>query len=102
VEAFEPVDDGGAKVMASLRVALKDAMSDRDAVAASAVRSALSAIGNAEAVSDGSLGSDGTLASGGSLRSGGSESSGLSDQASRLRREADVLTSVLSGLDQDD
>jgi uncharacterized protein len=46
-----PGEDAGAGVQARLRAALKDALRKRELVAVSALRSALSAIGNAEVVS---------------------------------------------------
>jgi uncharacterized protein len=54
VDSRGPADDGGAGVRARLRLALSDALRARDMVAVSAVRSALSAISNAEAVNPGS------------------------------------------------
>jgi uncharacterized protein YqeY len=50
VNRANPVDDGGTQIRSALTEALKDAMRARDTVAASAIRTALSAIGNAESV----------------------------------------------------
>jgi uncharacterized protein YqeY len=50
VEPDKGADDGGARLRADLAAALKDAIRGRDTVAASALRTTLSAIANAEAV----------------------------------------------------
>jgi hypothetical protein len=61
-----------------LRAALRDALKTRDVVAAFAVRSALGAIGNAEAVPAG-------------------EGAAIPIRTGTLRREAQVLQAVLDG-----
>lgn len=50
VESGSWADEGGTRLRASMAAALKDAMRARDVVAASALRTALSALANAEAV----------------------------------------------------
>lgn len=50
MEPDERADDGGARLRADLAAALKDAIRSRNAIAASALRTTLSAIANAEAV----------------------------------------------------
>jgi uncharacterized protein YqeY len=49
----KPEDEPGTDVRARLRLALREALRARDMVAVSALRSALAAIGNAEAVDPG-------------------------------------------------
>jgi uncharacterized protein YqeY len=53
VEAAGPGDDGGTRLRAGLAAALRDAIRARDAIAASALRTTLGAIANAEAVAVG-------------------------------------------------
>jgi len=53
VNRANPVDDGGTQIRNALSAALKDAMRARDTLAASAIRTALSAIANAESVAPG-------------------------------------------------
>ncbi len=50
MELDERVDDGGTRLRAGLTAAFKDAIRARDPIAASALRTTLSAIANAEAV----------------------------------------------------
>lgn len=50
MELDERPDDGGTRLRAGLAAALKDAIRARDTIAASALRTTLSAIANAEAV----------------------------------------------------
>lgn len=50
MEPDEIADDGGARLRADLAAALKEAIRCRDTLAASALRTTLSAIANAEAV----------------------------------------------------
>jgi hypothetical protein len=76
-----PVDDearphagAGPDAETRLRAALREAMRNRDVVAAFALRSALSAIGNA---------------------AGQCEHAGYPDRAERLRREARILLDAL-------
>ena len=134
VDTADQIDDGGARLRAALGVALKDAMRARDPLAASALRTALGAIGNAEAVvvtsssrtspATGSPHFAGAVAGLGAgeaarrrlsaaeveaivraeivereLAADEYAANGLSDQAGRLKREADVLRSVLSAPD---
>jgi uncharacterized protein len=123
----------GSDVRARLRLALTSAVRARDAIAVSALRSALSAIGNAEAVDPGpaaaagagsqyvagaAVGLSATEARRCSLspaeaeqivraEAGERESAareyeraGHAGQAGRLRREAQVLMSVVTGGDR--
>jgi uncharacterized protein YqeY len=53
VESDKRADDGGARLRADLAAALKLAIRARDTVAASALRTTMSAIANAEAVATG-------------------------------------------------
>ena|ERR1700761_7586319 len=103
---------GGAEIRARLAGALRNAMRNRDAVSTSVLRSALSAIGNAEAVpwegqdagevrrrdlSDTDI--DAILRAEISERESAAEDyavSGVFDQAIRLRAEAAVLVAIIA------
>ncbi|HXZ71498.1 MAG TPA: hypothetical protein VEH31_11605 [Streptosporangiaceae bacterium] len=123
----------GADTRARLRLALAEALRARDMIAVSALRSALGAIGNAEAAEPGAAapaGSAGPHVAGSVAGLGaaevprrslsaaqveqivrveagereraaaGYERAGHADRADRLRREVQVLRSVLTGEDQ--
>jgi hypothetical protein len=79
VRAGDNVTGVDQDVETRLRAALRDALKSRDVVAAFAVRSALAAIGNAEAVP---AGPDGA--------------SPAANRAARLRHEAGILRDVLA------
>jgi uncharacterized protein len=138
VDPITPEADAGpgADLTARLRQALAEALRARDPIAVSALRSALGAIGNAEAVEPGAAAAAGFASPAGpgsphvagaaagvgaaevarrtlavadieqivraeaaerEQAAHGYERSGHADRAGRLRREAQVLRSVLSG-----
>ena len=84
-----PEENLGADMRKRLRRALDDAMRARDEVAASALRSALGAIGNAEAVQPGPAERQ--------LAASEYERAGHADRADRLQREAQVLQLAADG-----
>lgn len=81
-------------LQARLRVALREAMKAKDAVAISALRSALSAVGNAEAVAPAEPGAPFRPTLGVGAADVARRELSL-DEASRLRAEGDVLLGVL-------
>lgn len=90
-------DDGGARLRVALAAALRAAMRARDVVAASALRTTLSAIANAEAVPAGSAGSAGSRATatvGSPHFAGAVAGLGAGDVARRQLTAADVLAIV--------
>jgi uncharacterized protein YqeY len=84
----------GPDIRSRLRLALTEALKARDKDAASALRSALSAIGNAEAVDAGEAGSGRPAASGSVHFSGAVAGLGAAEAERRHLTEADVAAIV--------
>jgi len=89
-----PEDEAGIDIRARLTLALRQALKRRDPMAVSAFRSALSAIGNAEAV-DADREIVRAEISERLAAAGQYEQAGHADRGARLRDEAQVLKSAV-------